>query len=114
MNAPDPKPDSVDWQQILRDADIQPVIDVVHDVAEPDRVHVEHRRRRRIVPHPRRIARNADQVPDARRVRAQQFALNAQNIAVAAAEVVDGLDAGLLLDELAGNLGAHAGAGDAL
>jgi len=27
MNAPDPKPDSVDLQQILRDADIQPVID---------------------------------------------------------------------------------------
>jgi probable Rubsico expression protein CbbX len=27
MNAPDPKPDSVDLQQILRDAEIQPVID---------------------------------------------------------------------------------------
>ena len=27
MNAPEPKPDSVDLQQILRDAEIEPVID---------------------------------------------------------------------------------------
>ena len=45
------------------------------------------------------------------RVRAQQLGLNAENVAVAAAEVVHRLDAGLLLDQLAGDLGAHAGAG---
>ena len=44
-------------------------------------------------------------------VRAQQFALDAENIAVAAAEVEDGLDAGLLLNQLAGDLRAHTGAG---
>ena len=44
-------------------------------------------------------------------VGAQQFALDAEDIAVAAAEVVDRLDAGLLLNQLAGDLGAHAGAG---
>ena len=48
---------------------------------------------------------------DAGGVRAQQLALDAQNIAVSAAEVHHGLDSGLPLDELAGDLGAHAGAG---
>ena len=44
-------------------------------------------------------------------MRAQQFALDAEDIAVAAAEVIDGFDAGMLLDELAGDLRAHARAG---
>ena len=44
-------------------------------------------------------------------MRAEQFALDAEDIAVAAAEVVDGLDAGQLLDQPAGDLRAHAGAG---
>ena len=45
------------------------------------------------------------------RVRAQQLRLDAEDVAVAAAEVVHRLDAGLLLDQLAGDLRAHAGAG---
>ena len=44
-------------------------------------------------------------------VRAQQLGLDAQDVAVAAAEVQHRLDAGLLLDELAGDLRAHARAG---
>ena len=45
------------------------------------------------------------------RVRAQQLRLDAQNIAVAATEMVHGLDARLLLNQLARYLCAHAGAG---
>jgi len=37
--------------------------------------------------------------------------IGCQNVAVAAAEVADGLDAGVLLNQLAGHLGAHARAG---
>ena len=44
-------------------------------------------------------------------MRAKQFALDAENVAVAAAEVEHRFDAGLALDQLAGDLGAHAGAG---
>ena len=44
-------------------------------------------------------------------MRAEQFALDTENIAVAAAEVEHGFDARLALDQLAGDLGAHAGAG---
>ena len=57
------------------------------------------------------IAGDADQVADADGVRAQQFRLDAEDVAVAAAEVQHRLDARLLLDELAGHLGAHARAG---
>ena len=42
---------------------------------------------------------------------AEELRLDAEDVAVPAAEVVDGFDAGLLLDELAGDLGAQAGAG---
>ena len=45
------------------------------------------------------------------RMRAQQLGLNTQNIAVAAAEVIHRFDAGLLLEQLAGHLGADARAG---
>src|ERR1039458_3878885 len=41
----------------------------------------------------------------------KQFALDAEDMAVAATEVVDGLDAGQFLDHLAGDLRAHARAG---
>src|ERR1039458_5891552 len=61
--------------------------------------------------HARRIAGDANQVAHAQAVRPQQFALDAEDIAVAATEVVDGLDAGQFLDQLAGDLRAHARAG---
>ena len=44
-------------------------------------------------------------------MRAQQLGLDAQDVAVAAAEMVHRLNAGVPLDELAGDLRAHAGAG---
>ena len=92
-------------------ADIEPVIQIVDDVDQADGVHVEHRGGVRIGAHARRIAGDADQVAHARGVRAEQLGLDAQNVAVAAAEVEHRFDAGLLLDELAGDLRAHAGAG---
>ena len=92
-------------------ADIQAVVEVVDDVDQADGVHVEDRRGIRVGSHARRVAGDTDQVADAGRMGAQQLRLDAQDVAVAAAEVVDGFDAGLLLDELAGDLGAHAGAG---
>ncbi len=92
-------------------ADIQAVIQIADDVDQADGIHVENRRGIRVRAHARRIAGDADQVADAGGVRAQQFGLDAQNVAVAAAEVEHGLDAGVPLDELAGDLRAHAGAG---
>ncbi len=77
----------------------EPLIQIVDDIGEPDGVHVEHRGGIRIGAHARRIAGDADQVADAHRVRAQQFGLDAENVAVAAAEVQHGLDPGLLLDQ---------------
>ena len=44
-------------------------------------------------------------------VRAQKLALNAQDVAVAAADVQHCFDAGFLLNQLAGDLGTEAGAG---
>ena len=92
-------------------ADIQAVIQIVDDVDQADGVHVEDGGGVGISAHARRIAGDADQVADARGVRAQQLGLDAQNVAVAAAEVNHRFDAGLALDELAGDLRAHAGAG---
>ena len=92
-------------------ADIEPVIQVVHDVDQADRIHVEHGRGFGIGAHARRIAGDADQVANAGGVRAEQFRLDAEDVAVAAAEVVHRLDAGVLLNQLAGHLRAHAGAG---
>ena len=69
---------------------------------QADGVDVEHRRGIRIHAHARRIAGDADQVAHAQRVGAQQLGLNAENIAVAAAEVIHRFDAGVLLDQLAG------------
>ena len=77
----------------------------------PDRVHIEHRGRVRISPHARRIAGDADQIANARGVRSQQLALDAQNVPVAAAEMQHRLDPGVLLNQLAGHLRAQPRAG---
>ena len=92
-------------------ADIEPLIQVVDDVRQPDGIDVENGRGIGIGAHARRIAGDADQVADAGGVRAQQLRLNAQDVAVAAAEVKHRFDAGLLLNQLAGHLRAHTGAG---
>ena len=84
---------------------------MLRDVGQADGVDIENGGRVGISAHARRIAGDADQIIDADGVGAQQFALDAQNIAVAAAEVQHGFDFGMLLDELAGDLRAHAGAG---
>ncbi len=44
-------------------------------------------------------------------MRAQQLGLNSQDVPVAAAKMIDRFDAGLLLEQLAGHLGADARAG---
>ncbi len=89
-------------------ADVQAPVQVVHDVDQADRVHVEHRRRVGIVAHLRRIAGDADQIVNAQRRRAQQVRLHAQHIAVAAGVVQDGFDADFLLHQQRQRLVAHA------
>src|ERR1035441_7162838 len=86
-------------------ANIQAVVEVVDDVDEADGVDVEDRRGVGVKAHARRIAGDADEVAHPRGVRAQQLRLDAQNVAVAAAEVAHRLDAGVLLNQLAGYLG---------
>ena len=92
-------------------ADVQAVVQIVDDVGEADGVDVEDRGGVRVSAHARRIAGDADQVADPDGVRAEQFRLDPENVAVAAAEVHHGFDAGLLLDELAGDLSAQPRAG---
>src|SRR5439155_25604696 len=92
-------------------ADIEAVVQVVQYIDQTDGVDVEHGGRVEVRSHARRIAGDADQVAHTGGVPAQKLGLDAQNIAVTAAEVVDSLDAGFALDELAGDLRAHAGAG---
>src|ERR1017187_4752121 len=92
-------------------ANVQPVVEVPYDVDQPDGVHIEDRGGIRIRPHARRIAGDADQVAHPGRMGAEQFRLDPQDIAVAAAEVVHGFNSGMLLDQLTGHLRAHAGAG---
>ena len=82
--------------------DIEAVVEIVDNVDQPDGVHVEYCGGVGIEAHARRIAGDADEVAHAGRMGAQQFRLDAQNVAVAAAEMIGGLDSGLLLNELAG------------
>ena len=92
-------------------AEIQPLIQIVDDIGEADGIDVEDGGGIGIGAHARRIARDADQIANARCVRAQQFALDAERVTVAAAEMEYGLDPGVLLNQLAGDLRAQAGAG---
>ncbi len=89
-------------------AQIEPAVQVVNDVDQADRVHVEDCRSVGIVAHLRRIAGNADQILDADRCGAQQIALNAEHVAVAASVVQNGIDADLALDQKRKRLIAHA------
>ncbi len=92
-------------------ANVEARIQIVDDIHQADRIHVEHRRGIQIGAHAGRVAGNTDQVADAYGVAAEQLRLDAQNIAVPAAEVVHGLDSRLLLNQLAGGQRAHPGAG---
>ena len=91
-----------DQQRRLRShrvaAEIQTLIQVIGDVREADRVDIEDRGGVRISAHARRIARDADEIANSGRMRAQKLALDAQRVAVAAAEVKHGFDPGVLLD----------------
>ena len=78
-----------------------------HDVHQPNRIHIEHRRRIRIVPQLRRIARQAQNILQPDRRRAQQIALNAQHIPVATGVVQHRLDPDLLLNLHAQTLRTH-------
>ena len=87
---------------------IEPVVQPPHDVHQPNRIHIEHRRRIRIIAQLGRIAGEAKNILQPDRRRAQQIALDAQHIAVAAGVVQQRLDAGLLLNLDAQALRAHA------
>src|SRR5579862_9692718 len=87
------------------------MVQIVRNIREPDSIDVEYGGRVGISAHARRIAGDADQILDADRIRAQEFALNAQNISIAATEMEDSFDFCLLLNKLASDLSAHAGAG---
>jgi len=89
-------------------AQIQPPVQVVDNVHQSDRIHVKHRRRIGIVPHLRRISRNADQVADSSGRCPQQVRLNAEHVAIAARIVQDGFDPDRLLHEQRKRLVAHA------
>ena len=78
-------------------ADVAAVVELRDDVGQADRVDVEDGGGIRIVAERRGIAGDEQQVANAHRVGAQQIRLDAQQVAVAAGVVQDGLDAGLLL-----------------
>src|SRR5581483_436420 len=92
-------------------ADIQPVVQVVGDVDQADGIDVEDRGGIGVGAHARRVSGNADEVANAGGLGAEQFGLDAEDVAVAATKMVDGFDTGLLLDQLASDLSAQAGAG---
>ena len=78
-------------------ADVEPAIQIVYDVHQANRIHIENSGCVGIIPHLRRITGDADQVADPRGCRAQQIGLNAQNVTVAAGVMQDCLDANFLL-----------------
>jgi len=67
-------------------------VEVVHNVHQADGVHVKHRRSIGIIPHLRRIARNADQIMNPGGRGSQQVGLDSQHIPVAAGVVQNGLN----------------------
>ena len=80
-------------------ADVAAVIQPRHDVGQPDRVDVEDGGRVRIIADAPGIAGDQQQIAQTHRVRAQQVGLDAEQVAIAAGIVQDGLDARLLLHE---------------
>ena len=75
------------------------MVQAADDVHEPNRIDIENRGRIRIVSHLRRIAGNADQIPDSHRCSPKQVALDAQHVPITAGVVQDGIDADLALNE---------------
>ena len=88
-------------------ARIEAVIQVVHEIGQPDRVHVEHRRGIRIGTHLRRIAGDDQHVAEPDRRRSQQIAEHAEQIPIAAGIVRHRLDPHPLLDQHARQQRAH-------
>ena len=80
-------------------ADIAAAIEPRDEIGESDRVDVKHHRRVGIVANAGGIAGHEHEVAQPHGVRAEQIGLDAEQIAVAAGIMKDGLDAGLLLDE---------------
>jgi len=70
-------------------ADIRSGVEPAHHVHETDRIHIEHRRRIRVIADLRRITRHQEHVADAHRVRAQQIRLHPEQTPVAARVVED-------------------------
>src|SRR6266576_2230275 len=89
-------------------ARIEPLIQAIHQIRETDRVDVEYRGRFRIRAHLRRIARDDENVAQPRGVRADDVGEHAEQVAVAATVMNDGLDADLALDEYRRWQHAHA------
>ena len=89
-------------------ARIEAVIQVADEIRQSDRVDVEHRGRVGIRSHLRRIAGDDEQIAEANGRRAQQVAQHAEQVAIAAGVVGDGLDADLLFDQHARHQRAHA------
>ena len=87
--------------------DIEALVEAVHDVHEPNGVDVEDRRGVGIVAHLGRVAGEAKDIFQADGGCAQQVALDAEYVAIAAGVVQDRLDADLLLDLHAKALRAH-------
>src|SRR6185312_2546635 len=85
-------------------ANIQATVQASRDVGKPDGIDIKNCCRIRIGTHARGVARNADQVTNSCCMRTQQFRLNTENIAVAAAKVKHRFNARVLLNDLAGNL----------
>ena len=89
-------------------AQIEPTVQVVHNVDEANGIHVKHSSRVRIIAHFRRIAGDANQIPDTDCGRSQQVTLDAQHIPVAARIMQNRVDAYVALNKQRQRLVAHA------
>ena len=85
------------------------MVQPVHNIHQPDGVHIIDSGRVRIIAELGRVAGEAENIFEPDRRGAQQIALNAEHVSVAAGVVQEGLDPGLLLDLNAEALRAHAG-----
>src|SRR5216683_4020953 len=92
-------------------ADVEPVVQVVNDVHQADRVDIEYRRCVWIVAQLRRVSGEAENVLQPNRRRAQQITLNTQHIPVPAGVMQNRLDSHVLLDLHTQALRAHPCAG---
>ncbi len=77
----------------------RPRFKLLHDIDETDRIDVEHGRRIRVVAHLWWIPRDANQIADPGRGRAEQVGLYSQNIAISTRVVQNRFDSNLLLHD---------------